>query len=245
VELFVLRAATRTLSRIVRTIAAGTATLAAAWLAFTYGAGLYAADYVQMVKPDVVASRLGARLVTAHNGFVQSGGRTNIAAPASQIGPRTPAEDPRPVGDELVKSGDSLRGDVGAGGRLETVALGLATMFIPMTLLKLLGVVKVAGGANLFLMTDLDTLFMDLTIAAGAFICFRNRGTWRSGGPYVVFVLSISLFIAITMGYVVTNYGTLVRLRLMVAAPIWSLSFGLCRADGRASSRASPQRHGS
>ena len=57
--------------------------------------------------------------------------------------------------------------------------------------------------------------------------------------PPLVFGLVLALLVALPLAYVMTNFGTLIRLRLLVAAPIWLLTLAL--APGLAASRAPGQ----
>jgi hypothetical protein len=50
--------------------------------------------------------------------------------------------------------------------------------------------------------------------------------------PFVLFVLILATTTAMLLGYVVTNYGTLWRLRAMVAVPLWVLVVALSPRAG-------------
>jgi hypothetical protein len=73
------------------------------------------------------------------------------------------------------------------------------------------------------LVTDLDTLFLDFTIIAVAIFMLRAWWPTRSNLAYFTFVLGLGLVLAVLMAYVVTNFGTIFRLRLIVATILWLL----------------------
>ena len=80
--------------------------------------------------------------------------------------------------------------------------------------------VEFDGGRGLLAITDLDTIFLSMTLVA---MCVMIRQT-RSAGQNlasVVFIVALAAISAVVIAYVVTNFGTLFRLRLMVATPAW------------------------
>jgi hypothetical protein len=56
--------------------------------------------------------------------------------------------------------------------------------------------------------------------------------------PYVVFATGLTVALALPMAYVVTNFGTLFRLRLMVAAVLWCLPLALSMPRATVRARA-------
>ena len=122
---------------------------------------------------------------------------------------------------------------VGLSGKLSAATLGLGLIFVPVSLLKALSIVEFSGGRGLLAITDVDTLFMDLTIAAVILVLLRRRSAVRDRLPYVCFAATLAIVTSVLMAYIVTNYGTLFRLRLMAAAPIWLLPLALSNRIGR------------
>lgn len=142
------------------------------------------------------------RLRNARIGFERSGGATNVV---------------------IERKGSGLL----AEGRV--LLFGLVTMLVPITLLKAVGAIEFEGGRSLLLLTDLDTLFLDLTLVATFVFLVRNWRIARTQMPYLVFMGGLGLVTMFLLAYVVTNYGTLFRLRAMAAGPLWLLVLALRR----------------
>jgi hypothetical protein len=140
----------------------------------------------------------------SRRGFELAGGATNMAPP------------------ELDRSRRS-----GLGSRVRGLLLGVAVVFVPVTALKAIGLVSFSGGGRMLLLTDLDTVFLDLAILTCLALVWRHRAAARANWMFVAFVLALGLVSALLVGYVVTNYGTLFRLRLMAAVPLWLLPMAL------------------
>ncbi len=136
--------------------------------------------------------------------FHKTGGNTNLApgpvpAPRSAVVPLTWT----------------------ARGR--ALVIGLGAIFIPMTLLQATGAVELGIGTGLRVAADIDTLVLDASILASLILLTRRRAAARWHLRYVCFALVLGLATSGLMAYIVTNFGTLFRLRVMVAVPIWML----------------------
>ena len=208
--LFIACGAERGLSGLRTVAATACVTLAAAWIAFMVGAGAYAAPYASLMGIEV-GPRSALMLVTMRNGFIKTGGGTSVVQ--------------QPVDDKV----SLLSFDAPLSQQARALAIGLSTLFVPMSVLRGLSIVTFAGGRGMLSLTDVDTLFLDLTLVVGALILIRGWADMRSNLPYVVFSVSLTLLLTILMAYVVTNYGTLIRLRLMLAVPVWVLPLAMCR----------------
>ena len=133
--------------------------------------------------------------------------------------------------DGFVQTGGATNIVTASDGRVRAFVRGLAVMFVPISLLKLMGVVDFDGGRGLLLLTDVDTLFIDALILLSLAALVVHRATLsRNLGP-VTFLLVLSGISTVLMAYVVTNYGTLFRLRLMVTVPLWLLPVVIARSD--------------
>lgn len=142
----------------------------------------------------------------SRRGFEASGGGTNMAT------------------SELDRSGrEGLVGKV--GGAL----VGLSAVFLPVSLLRATGLVHFTGGGRMLLLTDVDTLFLDFTIAACLVLVWRHRREIGGAWTLAAFLLVLGVVSALLVGYVVTNYGTLFRLRLLAVVPFWLLPLVLAR----------------
>lgn len=159
-------------------------------------------------RPPVAAGKAGVLAVVrqSRRGFETSGGTTNMA----------PVELDRTGGDGVL---DKVSG----------VLLGLGAVFVPVSLLKATGLVTFAGGGRMLLLTDIDTLFLDLTIVACLVLVWRHRREISGAWTLAAFLLVLGVVSAILVGYVVTNYGTLFRLRLLAVVPFWLLPLVLAR----------------
>ena len=114
--------------------------------------------------------------------------------------------------------------------RLRGTALGLVAMFVPITLLQALSIVDIQGGRGFLYVTDLDTLFIDFTIIGIGWLLIRERRALRHRQVYLFFCLTIALLSTILLAYVVTNLGTLFRLRLIGLVPFWMAPLAISRA---------------
>ncbi len=142
----------------------------------------------------------------SRRGFEASGGGTNMATP------------------ELARTaGGGLMSKIGG------VMLGLGAVFVPVSLLRATGLVNFSGGGRMLLLTDVDTIFLDLTIVASLLLVWRHRREIGGAWTLAAFLLVLGVVSALLVGYVVTNYGTLFRLRLLAVVPFWLLPLVLAR----------------
>jgi hypothetical protein len=129
----------------------------------------------------------------------------------------------KPQGTETAETAMAV--DTTVSGRLEGLAIGIGAVFVPISILEWLADVDVNIGLSARLIADADTVALDLMTAAILWLVIVNR---RQIAPApLLFGLVLALLVALPLGYVMTNYGTLIRLRLMVAAPIWLLTLAL------------------
>lgn len=222
-------------------IAPTTALLVTVWAGFMTGAGIYYDHYERLVRGSMASASerfLGVKVpglelaapVAAtgtvvrsveglREGFVLSGGSTNFVK-------RKPATAP-PAGarGEAVSVGEGRAAAPLAA--VSAVAVGLAAMFVPITALRALSFVEFDGGRGFLLVTDLDTVLFDLTAAAVIVLLVRNRKALRPVMPFTVLLVTLASVLTILLAYIVTNYGTLFRLRLMAFTLIWLLPLTL------------------
>jgi hypothetical protein len=182
------------------------------WLIFLMGAGPYAEPYQSALVS--VGRSLHVPLVAldaARASFSASGGATSIDGPAAE------ADD---GGGGTIDEADTS--SLTTLGRLGRLVRGCAVLWIPISALRAASIVRFSGGQGLLLVTDLDTIVIDVTVIASLWLLaasVRRRGLSSA----TVFALALGLLLSISMAYVVTNYGTLFRLRLMAMAPFWML----------------------
>ena len=108
-----------------------------------------------------------------------------------------------------------------------TGATGLAVVFVPLSVLKVAFQLDMFQSRGSVAFADLDTLFLDATSLVVFVLLWKRRRAIGDRLPFVVFALILSMTTAMLLGYVVTNYGTLWRLRPLVAVPLWLLVVAL------------------
>jgi hypothetical protein len=175
----------------------GLVVLTALWVAFASGSGPYYGYY----QVALAGSGVTNEIETSRRSFVNSGGGTNMAAPTPARQPPAPA----PATASVVKR----------------AVTGLAATFVPMAILKATPLVSFAGGKGLLFIADFDTIFLDATLVLLALTVWRHRTALVARAPGVAFVVTLAGVSTVLLAYVVTNFGTLLRLRLFVAVPIW------------------------
>jgi len=169
---------------------------------FVMGAGPYADAY----QPSLWSSASDrATLITmldrARSRFVAAGGETSLD------------QDDEPRLELSI---------VTNRGRLERLWRDYAAQFVPISMLRATSMVTFKGGAGLLRITDIDTIVIDMTVlAAVCLFVMSARAQGMSPGP--VFVLVMAALLTASLAYVVTNYGTLFRLRLFGVTPLWML----------------------
>lgn len=145
-------------------------------------------------------SEATAMLSESRAGYIHSGGGTNLAHGIATT---------------------SL-----AGVAADT-ARGVAYMFVPMSALLAAGFVEFTGGRGILFVTDIDSLFIDVSVIGVIVMLWRRRRYARSSLPQLCFSTTVLFVSALLMAYVVTNYGTLFRLRLLILVPLWLVPMAL------------------
>jgi hypothetical protein len=103
-------------------------------------------------------------------------------------------------------------------------------MFVPTTLLQALSIIDIQGGRGFLYVTDVDTLFINFSIIGIGWLMIRERRQLRHRQVYLFFCLTIFLLSTLLLAYVVTNLGTLFRLRLIAMVPFWMAPLAIARA---------------
>ena len=191
---------------------AATISLVAGAGALRFGSDAGSAYFRQLTSIRRPADVMKA-LSVARGAFIVAGGATNVGDSGAETS----------GGVSAARDTDSV------AGFAEAMAIGVATMFVPLTLLQALSVVHVSGGGAMRALGDIDTVCFDIMMVATAVVIWRLKREVRGNMPYLVFSLSLALMLTILMAYIVTNVGTLVRLRLMLAVPFWTMTFAFAR----------------
>jgi hypothetical protein len=123
---------------------------------------------------------------------------------------KTPVSTPAPRPQAVLKQQEAPERTVST--RLLT---GAASIVVPRTIGERLGLFHIGGGQGMFWFTEIDTVIFDIALLV-AIIAVARRGllSWRN--PLVWLLALPTLLAGVPLGYVITNYGTLFRLREMV-----------------------------
>jgi hypothetical protein len=179
------------------------------WGAFMAGSGPYYPYYQSLVKAVLLDPfRTTQELDNARAGFVATGGATAVADSAS--------DDVPSMGFEMDQAPS-----LSLAARVRRTIRGCFVLFVPITLLRELSIVSFTGGRGLLFVTDIDTLVMDLGILGTLLFVFWKMPV-RSM-PVAIFAIVLVALTTLSMAYVVTNFGTLFRLRLLAVTPLWVL----------------------
>ena len=119
---------------------------------------------------------------------------------------------------------------------LRKLTTGLLAIFVPMSLLKALSLVTVQASIPLIAITDVDTVFFDAVLVLLAMAIARSGSFGRPAWAAAAFTLTVVGVTTVLMAYVVTNFGTLFRLRLLIAAPAWIAPLAVIRRKEAGSS---------
>jgi len=161
-------------------------------------------DGIEAAEEGFVA-RIAQPFDVMRTGFTRSGGATNL-------------------GNEVTATG--------FGGRLHALGYGLLVTFVPFSLLAWTGVVPMVGKRAFIAIADLDTLFMDLSLAVLGLLVAREARKRGLDTSYAVFAGVLAVGLTLALAYVVTNYGTLFRLRLMAASSFWMVALAVRQGAG-------------
>lgn len=234
-------------------------------VAYIAGAGpydKYAIGLVQMFQGsrgsstgggDGVVASIFRRINGARLGFQRSGGATNIAPVGEHA--LAEAEAGRRLSRRATAEAAAAKAAVATAAVpvappapppppptvadiARQVGVGLGTLFVPISLLKALGVTNFSGGRGLLVVTDIDTLFVDATILASLALLYLRWDVARRHLPYVCFLLLLGCATTVLLAYVVTNFGTQFRLRMLAVVPFWLLL--VATVEGRLTPRRRP-----
>ncbi len=115
----------------------------------------------------------------------------------------------------------------GQASSLALVGIGVAVIVVPISILQATSVVSFAGGRGLLPIADADVLFMDCSLIGLGIAVFRRRRLIGDERAFVCFGLALAIVTAVLLGYVVTNVGTLFRMRYLVATPVWMMALAV------------------
>jgi hypothetical protein len=149
-------------------------------------------------SPGRLAGSVISELDEERGRFVDRPGATNVVLPSSR--------------------------DTTVTARVRAAATGILLLFVPASLVLELSSTDFTIGRGLLFITDVDTVVQDLLLVAVIAVLLRERTAARENLPFIVFAALLACVVALSLAYVVVNYGTLIRLRLIVAVPLWMLA---------------------
>jgi hypothetical protein len=211
------------LTRLLPYSGAAIAVLVVLWMLYAFGATT--AAYRELINPHTVwtsgVARLpavvGSRLSGFRSAFELSGGGTNLGDATAP----TPA--PADTGEPEIAAGGAPV--LAPSSPVRRVVFGMAVFLTPISLMRAMGLVDFSGGRGLLLIADLDTLFVDATLVAMLMLLARRFALVRRNWIFALTAALVGGVTAVLLGYVVTNYGTLFRVRLTAVMPFWLLPF--------------------
>ncbi len=127
-----------------------------------------------------------------------------------------------------LTGGGSNVASAGPESPIRVTMVGLALVLVPISIVKGLGWVDFPGGRGLLAVTDIDTVLLDLSILACAILLFVRRESLGPNAAYLCYGVLLALVTGLLLSFVVTKFGTLFRLRLLMAAPLWMLPLAAC-----------------
>jgi hypothetical protein len=150
-------------------------------------------------------------LVALREGFVSSGGASQISGAAEEG--RQAARSSPPATPPLASPAPTEE-------KSSNLLTGLAATFLPRAVGRRLGIFSIGSGGGVWTYVELDTLFFLFASVLSGLLTVR--AAWHAGrtSPLAVQVLLSAFLIAAGLAYVVTNFGTLFRLREMILMPL-------------------------
>jgi hypothetical protein len=151
-----------------------------------------------------------------------------LPQPAVPQLPKTAPPPPTPLTPVQLEQTQAARAiPVTVTDHFKVAETGLAFVFLPSALAgRLLGV-ELSGGRGLLPIAELDTLFQAVTMLLVAGLLWRGRRTVGDRLPVLFFGIIVSIASALLLSYVVTNFGTMWRLRPLVTVPFWMTTLAL------------------
>lgn len=139
----------------------------------------------------------------------------------------------RAAAERAAAEAAALRARAGRGipitisDHIKVMIAGLSVLFVPITILRQLSLLPIVAGGGLMAASDLDTMAMDVSLLLLLQLLWQRRHALGHYDRFVAFGLLLSAATALLLAYVVTNFGTLWRMRSIVAIPIWTLAIAL------------------
>jgi hypothetical protein len=207
---FVLAMRWRT-TGLVRCFAGSAAILAVALLGFLASTGtVYAPSRIARTEQTGLwrfPSIAWNWLRNGRTGFLAAGGGTNMIVAI------------REDGGELGDIASAVPQT--AGEHVRAAAIGAAALTLPISAFQALTGVTLSGGRGMLRFTDLDTVVQVSATVFAVVVLWRRRRGIGDRLPLAVYALTFSATLFLALAYVVTNFGTLWRMRPLALVPLW------------------------
>ena len=175
---------------------------------------------------DDIPSALVEMMRRARYGFLLAAGNTNFGSPLND---GTGRRRLRTLRGRLIDDNSPLSDVEWAavratprtfGEHVVAASRGLVVVFVPISVLRATSFVRFEGGRGVLPLADLDTVFQDVAIISLLVLVWRRRRQIGTRMPFAAFCLILAGATAVLLGYVVTNYGAMFRMRPMMAIPL-------------------------
>jgi hypothetical protein len=137
--------------------------------------------------------------------------------------PSTAAEPAAPSGQEAARGGASRDAgesmpprEIDRSDTLRSLVVGLAALFLPRVAAEALGLLHIGGGQGFWAFAEVDTLFFTLAAVVSGVLTIRAFRRSRMLTAAALQVIVSACVVIAALAFVVTNFGTLFRLREMV-----------------------------
>jgi hypothetical protein len=172
-------------------------------------------------KGAVLRPVVPALIVESRGGFERTPGAIAEGPVPALISPPLPPQ---------TRSGEKVAALRPVGPTLVT---GFAAMFIPRTLAQAIGLVRIGGGRGFWSFVEIDTLVFDAVVLFALVFCARALRTYARTTPLFILLVLVFVMTAGPMMYIVSNFGTLFRLRQMLylIAAVVPLTMGWRSSD--------------
>jgi hypothetical protein len=133
--------------------------------------------------------------------------------------PVTPPVTPPPTANSVTISPVEVQRETPVtlpSSKLLRLTAGASALLIPRSIGERLGLFHIGGGRNLWWVTDVDTIIFDAVLFAALFWTARSLRSASLRNPIFWLVTALTIMIGLPLIYVVTNFGTLFRMREMI-----------------------------
>jgi hypothetical protein len=121
-----------------------------------------------------------------------------------------------PGTSSITAAKDERRSVAQAQGALRSIGVGFAALFLPRFGGEALGLLHIGGGQGFWAFAEIDTLFFTLAAIVSSVLTIRAVRRRRGLTAAALQVIVSACLVTVALAFVVTNFGTLFRLREMI-----------------------------